>query len=254
MSSIIKISAKSQRLTTNTSGYRNWLIETKEVSIIPSHSAVLLCDIWDKHWCRGAFERVSNLISRIISTVNIARALGILIVHAPSGTMKYYDNHPARKRVSSVQKECDLIEKYIESPIHPLESTDSSDTVRDFAIDGTSCWTQQHPAIKIDNDIDVISDNGLELIKFFKHKKIDTILIGGFHTNKCILDRSFGIKQLVRWGLSVYLLRDLTDCMYNPAQAPYVSHAEGLQLSINYIEQFWCQSILGRDLINRKHQ
>jgi hypothetical protein len=45
---------------------------------------------------------------------------------------------------------------------------------------------------------------------------------------------------MVRWGVEICLVRDLTDAMYNPAFSPYVSHDEGTQLVIGYIEKFWC--------------
>ena len=64
----------------------------------------------------------------------------------------------------------------------------------------------------------------------------------------CVLNRSFAIKQLVRWGVSVYLVRDLTDCMYNPARAPFVSHEAATELTVRYIEQFWCPSITSTEL------
>ncbi|MBE0697009.1 MAG: hypothetical protein IH586_08800 [Anaerolineaceae bacterium] len=44
--------------------------------------------------------------------------------------------------------------------------------------------------------------------------------------------------------MPVALVRDLTDAMYNPAQAPYVSHDEGTRLVIEYIEKFWCPTVL----------
>ncbi len=59
----------------------------------------------------------------------------------------------------------------------------------------------------------------------------------GVHTNMCVLNRSFGIKQMVRWRVPVALVRDLTDAMYNPARAPYVDHDAGTQLVIGYIER-----------------
>jgi hypothetical protein len=59
----------------------------------------------------------------------------------------------------------------------------------------------------------------------------------------CILNRSFGIKQLVKWGVTVALVRDLTDSMYNPARSPYVDHDTGTQLVIGYIEKFWCPTV-----------
>ena len=92
----------------------------------------------------------------------------------------------------------------------------------------------------IDPALDAIGDDGRELLACYRQRGIGTVLLAGVHTNMCVLERSFSIKQLVRWGMPVYLVRDLTDCMYNPARPPYVSHAAGLELAINYIEQFWC--------------
>jgi hypothetical protein len=44
----------------------------------------------------------------------------------------------------------------------------------------------------------------------------------GGHTNMCVLDRSFAIKQLVRWGFAVALVRDLTDAMNDDARSRHV--------------------------------
>ena len=88
----------------------------------------------------------------------------------------------------------------------------------------------------------------LELLALYRQRGIDTVLIAGVHTNMCVLHRSFAIKQLVRWAIPVYLIRDLTDCMYNPARAPYVSHEAATELAVRYIEQFWCPSVTSEDL------
>jgi hypothetical protein len=64
----------------------------------------------------------------------------------------------------------------------------------------------------------------------------------------CILGRSFAIKQMVKWGMPIALCRDLTDSMYNPARPPYVSHDEGTRLIIEFIEKFWCPTVLSADL------
>jgi hypothetical protein len=109
-------------------------------------------------------------------------------------------------------------------------------------------WRSQHPGIQIDPDLDVISDNGKEIYSFLHARKIETLLILGVHTNMCILHRSFGIKQMVRWGVRPILIRDLTDAMYNPAMSPYVSHEAGTDLVIGYIEKFWCPTMLSSAL------
>ncbi len=68
-------------------------------------------------------------------------------------------------------------------------------------------------------------------------------------TNVCILKQTFGIQNMVSWGMNMMLLRDLTDSFYSPKHAPYVSHEEGTQLSIGYIEKFWCPSMLSKDIV-----
>ena len=74
---------------------------------------------------------------------------------------------------------------------------------------------------------DVVSDRGTEIYNLIAARHIDTVLIMGVHANMCILNRSFGIKQMARWGVPCILVRDLTDAMYNPKSWPYVSHAAG---------------------------
>jgi hypothetical protein len=72
----------------------------------------------------------------------------------------------------------------------------------------------------------------------------------GVHTNMCILNRSFAIKQMVRWDMPVALVRDLTDSLYNPALPPYVSHDWGTALVVEYIEKFWCPTIISTNLFS----
>ncbi|HJN14880.1 MAG TPA: hypothetical protein QGH10_05295 [Armatimonadota bacterium] len=71
----------------------------------------------------------------------------------------------------------------------------------------------------------------------------------GVHTNMCVVGRSFGIKQMVRWGIDVALVRDLTDAMYDPRTWPHVTHDEGTQLVIEWIEKYWCPTVLSQDLL-----
>src|SRR5689334_849978 len=62
----------------------------------PERTAVIICDMWDKHWCRGATERVAALATRMQPFLDRARAAGILIIHAPSETMEFYKDAPQR--------------------------------------------------------------------------------------------------------------------------------------------------------------
>jgi hypothetical protein len=66
----------------------------------------------------------------------------------------------------------------------------------------------------------------------------------------CVLNRSFGIKKMLRRGLKTVMVRDLTDSMYNPEKPPYVSHEEGTALVVSYIEKFYCSTIAKQAIDN----
>jgi len=134
-----------------------------------------------------------------------------------------------------------------DNPPLPIDASDEgSDTGE---LQSYKAWHRQHAALEIDQNQDVISDNGQEIYSFLQQQAIEQVLIMGVHTNMCVLNRSFAIKQMVKWGVEIALVRDLTDTMYNPARSPYVSHAEGTRLVVEYIEKFWCPSLLSTDLL-----
>jgi hypothetical protein len=70
----------------------------------------------------------------------------------------------------------------------------------------------------------------------------------GVHTNMCVLNRSFAIGPMVRRGVDVALVRDLTDTMYNPKAPPHVPHDEGTNLVVEHIEKYWCPSMTSQEL------
>jgi hypothetical protein len=63
----------------------------------------------------------------------------------------------------------------------------------------------------------------------------------------CILNRTFAIKQMTKWVRCI-LLRDLTDAMYDPQDAPHVSHQQGTELVVEYIEKYWSPTALSEEL------
>ena len=62
-----------------------------------AETAIIICDMWDRHWCVEATDRVAEMAPKLNSVVGIARSRGALIVHAPSGTMDFYEDHTGRK-------------------------------------------------------------------------------------------------------------------------------------------------------------
>src|SRR5687768_17261513 len=73
----------------------------KDLKWEASQTALIICDMWDQHWCKSASRRCGELAPRLNDMANVLRARGVLIVHAPSDTMKAYENTPQRKLAMS---------------------------------------------------------------------------------------------------------------------------------------------------------
>ena len=95
---------------------------------------------------------------------------------------------------------------------------------------------------------DYISDKGQEIYNLLRSRHIETVFYTGVHANMCILNRTFAIRQMSKWGVRCILLRDLTDAMYSPQDSPHVDHAQGTELVIQYIEKYWTPTALSSDL------
>ena len=242
-----QFSLSQQEFTQDSRGYNVWTTVERAHTVPALKAAILLCDVWDNHPFRGAVERLEAMVPRMNTVVEAARTKGASIIHAPSDTMEFYADSPARIRAQSIPQVEPPADLEHEDPPLPFDAIkNGSDTGE---TDTTSNWTRQHPGIEIDEECDVITDNGKEVYSFLKHRGIEWLLIMGVHTTMCILHRSFAIKQMVRWGIEVALIRDLTDAIYNPTIPPYVSHDEGTQLAIAFIEKFWCPSVESEDLL-----
>ncbi|HUR52790.1 MAG TPA: isochorismatase [Gemmataceae bacterium] len=218
---------------------------TFKATIDPKKSAVVVCDMWDDHWCKSASKRCGELAKTADPVLKACREAGMTIIHAPSDCMDFYKDHPARKRMLAVKKlDKNDLPKAKELPNPPLPVDDSDGGCDDDKpAKQFKAWTRQHAAIAIDDDKDYVSDNGVEAYSLMKEKGITTLFVMGVHTNMCVLNRSFAIKQMVKWGVATYLVRDLTDAMYNPKMKPFVTHEQGTNLIIEHIEAHWCPTI-----------
>ncbi|MCY4403080.1 MAG: isochorismatase family protein [Candidatus Poribacteria bacterium] len=239
------LSLSIRRQEPRTAGRNGWRIIEEESNWLANETAIIVVDMWNKHWSWGATERVNIMAPRMNIVLQRARQRGVQIIHAPSDTIDFYKDHPARTSMSDYPQAEPPPERDMPDPPQPVDASDGgSDTGE---AESYKAWHRQHPVIEID-DADSISDNGQEVYNLLSHKGIQNLIFMGVHTNMCVLGRSFAIKQMVKWGFNAVLARDLTDAMYNPFKPPYVSHEEGTRLIIEYIEKFWCPTILSGDL------
>ncbi len=218
----------------------------------PNETAIIICDMWDQHWCQGATARVAELAPVMNRVVSAARDKGVFIIHAPSGTVGHYDDHPARQRAKDAPQAADLpggIDSWrqwkddAEKAVgYPIDHSDGGCDCRPQCKQG-SPWAHQVDAIEIE-DTDAISDSGAEVWNLLEARGIRNVILMGVHTNMCVLGRPFGLRNLSRAGKNVVLMRDLTDTMYNSRQPPRVSHFTGTDLVVEHVEKYVCPTVM----------
>lgn len=227
----------------------------------PQKTALIICDMWDQHWCRGAAARVEELAGPMNKVIHEARQRGVFIIHAPSTTVDFYKDTPQRRRARqatflktslplATEERWGTAWCYPDSKREAALPIDDTDMGCDCAIkcEIVPPWTRQIKTIDIDES-DAITDNGQETFNLLAERGINNVLIMGVHLNMCVLGRPFAIRQLVTQGKNVMLIRDMTDTMYNSKMKPFVSHFAGTDLVVSHVEKYWCPTILSSDLV-----
>ena len=95
---------------------------------------------------------------------------------------------------------------------------------------------------------DAVTDNA-EAYELMHQRGITNVMVMGVHENMCVLGRPFAIRQLVKLGQNVVLMRDLTDTMYNSRKRPCVDHFTGTDLVCWHIEKYWCPTITSDQIL-----
>lgn len=226
---------------------------SKSVTWRPEQTAVVVCDMWDQHWCQGATRRVAEMAPRMNELLNSMRAKGCLIIHCPSSCLDFYRGTPQRHLAASTSK------GDVKRPLQPWCNLDLERESRlpiDDSDGGCDCqptcahgspWTRQIDLLEIGPE-DAITDSD-EAYHLMRQRGVKHVLVMGVHTNMCVLGRPFSIRQLVYQGLDVVLVRDLTDTMYNSRMFPFVNHHTGTDLVVEHIERYWCPTTTSNEII-----
>ncbi len=219
-------------------------------------TAIIVCDMWDDHWCKSAARRVTELAGPMNAMLKTARSQGVFIIHAPSSVTGFYKDAPQRKLAQAAPFAkapvalataprwgtawCWTDPKH--EAVLPVDDSDMG-----CSCTGTKCeivppWKRQHPLIEL-MEGDALTDDGQETWNLLTARGIDNVILCGVHLNMCVLGRPFGIRQQVYLGKNVVFMRDMTDSMYNPERPPGVDHFSGHDLIIAHVERHWCPSI-----------
>lgn len=252
---------RSRKVATLPDGTKQDQVIDKTVEWDPKKTALIICDMWDNHWCKGAAHRVEELAVPMNKVIADARQRGVFIIHAPSTTVDFYKDSPQRKlaqQAKAVKTPLPLstVERWGTAWCYPDPKRESELPIDDTDMGcdcATKCeiippWTRQIKTLDIAAG-DAITDNGQETFNLLAERGIDNVIIMGVHLNMCVLGRPFAIRQLVTQGKNVLLVRDMTDTMYCSKMKPFVNHFEGTDLVVAHVEMNWCPTIASTDFV-----
>jgi hypothetical protein len=110
--------------------------------------------------------------------------------------MEFYKDSPQRQRMLGVAKVAVPLPLRLTDPPLPIDDSDGGCDTQDKFY---KAWTREIATPHIAPE-DVISDNGAEIYSLLRARGIENLLVMGVHTNMCILNRTFAIKQMPQVG------------------------------------------------------
>src|SRR5438034_1413158 len=71
-------------LRSRTKGTDGFVVTERKAIWEAKKTALIICDMWDDHWCKSAARRVGEMAGPLNEVVKTAREKGVFIIHAPS--------------------------------------------------------------------------------------------------------------------------------------------------------------------------
>ena len=223
--------------------------------LVPGKTAIVVVDMWDRHWCKTYTARVANLVPRMNRTLDAVRQLGIQVVWAPSDVVGFYQEHPSRKAMQAIPAHPAPARISFEPP--PAPTGDNCECGPDRPCQNAAVWTRQQPGLVIvGNDLIADCNNLQELLSLCAERGIDTLIYLGVASNMCVCYRSMGMINARRHGFRLLFVADLVESIMangvDPVKRtpdPNFTPAKGTALVQRFLEQHVAPSIESRQLL-----
>ena len=220
-------------LETNT-GYA-----TLDWSIPISRAALVLVDVWQRHYIKDTEAREEAVITNnLVPLITVCRKAGLPVIHAPSAPVA--KQHPNWVKLVS---EAEMIPKHDDWP--PAQFRNLSGPYQSYARpkEPREAEKQKLPPLYFHPKVHPVAKEpvvatGEELHRYCKKQGILFLLFAGFNTNACILSRDYGTIQMSNRGYEVILVRDCTTGMESRETQPTLSQTKGAILLLEMFGQY----------------
>lgn len=221
---------------------------TLDWSIPLPQTALVLVDVWQRHYLKDTEERGEKVIQeKLIPLVSACRQSGMTLIHAPSPSVA--KQHPNWVKLIN---ESELTGKRNEWP--PSQFRNLSGPYKDYNRPFEPREEERqnlpeltfHPQVQPESKEAVVA-TGEELHRLCKKEGILFLFFAGFNTNACILSRDYGTVQMSNRGYQVILVRDCTTGMESAETQPTLGQTKNAVL---LLEMFGQYSILSDEVIH----
>ena len=204
-----------------------------------SQSALVLLDVWQRHYLKDTEARAEKIINnKLVPLISKCRAAGMNIIHAPSPEVAV--QHPNWVKLFNKQKEAvapdEWPPKHFRNLTGEFEQYSRPHEPREKERQGLPPLTF-HPKVKPIAGEPVVGW-GEELHRYCKKEGILFLFFAGFNTNACILSRDYGTIQMSNRGYQVALVRDCTTGMESAETQPTLSQTRGAVLLLEMFGQY----------------
>jgi len=220
-------------LETNT-GYA-----TLDWSVPISRTALVLVDVWQRHYLKDTEVREEAVIANhLVPLMTACRKAGLSIIHAPSP--------PVAKKHSNWVKlgsDAEMMPKHddwppaqfrdLTGPYHSYRRPEEPREADKQKLPPLYFHPKAHPIGK-----EPVVATGEELHRYCKQLGILFLLFAGFNTNACVLSRDYGTLQMSNRGYEVILVRDCTTGMESKETQPTLSQTTGAILLLEMFGQY----------------
>jgi len=216
-----------------------------------SQAAVVLVDVWDRHYIVDTEARGEEVVQqKIVPFVAACRKAGLQLIHAPSPGRNLAKSHPnyvdlVKDEELNIGHDSEWPPKAFRGKSGDYQKYAKPKEPRDKERVERVSGLVMHPDVLPVGDEPVVAF-GEDLHRYCKQNGILFLFYLGFNTNACILHRDYGTLEMSKRGYEIIMIRDCTTGMES-----FETHDELWQTrgAITILEMFGKFSITSDELV-----
>ncbi|GAA4444865.1 hypothetical protein GCM10023091_35640 [Ravibacter arvi] len=204
-----------------------------------SQTALVLVDVWQRHYIKEPEERAEKIIDdHLLPLMTACRANGLEIIHAPAPEAARV--HPRWINLPETAKVHDQAGEW---PPKDFRRLSGSYSQYRRPTEPREAERQRLPALRIHPKAEpqgdeIVIATGDELHQYCRQKGILFLFFAGFNTNACILSRDYATIEMGKRGYQVLLVRDCTTGMESSESQATLAQTNGAILQLEMFGQY----------------